>query len=94
MECTTISCLHPADEIMLSVLFGAKTAIRKTWCHLPDFRFSGSPHNFRIASIYYCSSLSRISITAARCVAWRAIVSDSYRFNELRSALKRFNVKR
>jgi len=59
MECTTISCLHPADEIMLSVLFGAKTAIRKTWCHLPDFRFSGSPHNFRIASIYYCSSLSR-----------------------------------
>jgi len=25
------------------------------------------------------SFLSRISITAARCVAWRAIVSDSYR---------------
>jgi len=35
------------------------------------------------------TELRAISITAARCVAWRAIVSDSYRFNALRSASTR-----
>jgi len=50
------------------------------------YLFSLLMYNYRflslslLLSVILCFSvLSRISITAARCVAWRAIVSDSYR---------------
>ena len=45
------------------------------------------PH--QLSADYLDKLLRPVSITAARCVAWRAIVSDSYRFNALRSASTR-----